>query len=159
MKARTSFALFAAFLCLLPLSSLCPAADADGPGSVDEAWMKAMKANDLDAIVACYAKDAIAWLPNEAQAKGTDAIRATYKGLLDTYTVSDVKNADTAYQTFGDRAVAWGTFTLVLTPKNGGAAMTMTGRYTEFLEKRDGRWVYVVDHASADPAPAKPMEK
>jgi hypothetical protein len=31
----------------------------------------------------------------------------------------------------------------------------MAGRYTDVQEKRNGHWVYVVDHASAEPAPAK----
>jgi hypothetical protein len=35
-----------------------------------------------------------------------------------------------------------------------GAAVVRTGRFTEVAKKRDGRWVYVVDHASADAAPA-----
>jgi hypothetical protein len=30
----------------------------------------------------------------------------------------------------------------------------MAGRYTDVQEKRNGRWVYVVDHASAEPEPA-----
>ena len=30
----------------------------------------------------------------------------------------------------------------------------MSGRFSEVAEKRNGRWVYVLDHASAEPAAA-----
>jgi len=30
----------------------------------------------------------------------------------------------------------------------------MRGRFSEMLERRDGRWLYVVDHASAEAPPA-----
>ncbi|MCA1582638.1 MAG: hypothetical protein LC796_14850 [Acidobacteria bacterium] len=86
----------------LVLASLWLAA----PVTVDEAWAAAMKANDLDAVMRCYAPDAVAWLPD------------------------------------------------TLVPKASGKAVTMSGRFSEVAEKRNGRWVYVLDHASAEPAPS-----
>jgi len=37
-----------------------------------------------------------------------------------------------------------------------GKVTTIKGRYTDVQEKRHGRWVYINDHASAEPAPAAP---
>ncbi len=52
--------------------------------SLDQAWNKAMLANDLEALVACYATDAIAWLPNSPPARVlvTVAMLASYIPLL-----------------------------------------------------------------------------
>ena len=47
---------------------------ANGVEAIDQAWRKAILANDLDAIVACYAKDAVLWLQDAAAAKEQDAI-------------------------------------------------------------------------------------
>lgn len=130
-----------------------PAAAAEGGAqAVDAAWRKAALANDVEAIVKLYANDAVAWLPDAPEARGIDAIRATYQGLLGANTVKDVAFTDTAYRTHGNKSVGWGRFSLTLQPKAGGNPVTMAGRYTVVAEKRGKRWVYVVDHASGEPA-------
>jgi len=135
--------------CALP----CLAAES-GARSVDLSWAKAMKANDLDAVLKTYANDAVAWLPQAAEARGATAIRAAYEGLLSANTVQDAVLSETHYKTTGKVSVGWGKFSLTLLPKSGGAPVVMSGRYTDVAERRGGRWVYVVDHASADPPAA-----
>jgi uncharacterized protein (TIGR02246 family) len=125
-----------------------------GARSVDAAWLKAMKANDLEAVLACYASNAVAWLPGSPEASGKNAIRAAYQGLFAANTVQDVSTADTHYKTSGTLSVAWGHFTLTLAPKSGGAPVSMSGRFTEAAERQHGRWVYVADHASSEPSPS-----
>jgi len=142
-------------LTLLSIPRLSISAEDEGAKSVDAAWEKAMKAGDVDALVACYAPDAVVWFPGHREAKGHEAIRAVYQSLLADNNVTDVKMTNTHYDTVGDKSVGWGSFSITLTPKSGAAPSTMTGRFTEFCEKRDGRWVYVVDHASEEP----PAEK
>src|SRR5438105_4482552 len=131
------------------------AADTGGGTAVDDAWLKAMKANDIEGIVKLYASDAVAWLPDMAEAKGTDAIRAAYKGLMEANTVKDVALTDRGSRKMGKDVAAWGKYRLVLAPKAGGEPMVLTGRFSEVVEERNGKWLYVVDHASAEPAPAK----
>ena len=58
------------------------AAAEEGAKGVDAAWLKAVKANDVDALVACYWPDAVMWLPDAPEARGEKAIRAAYAGLL-----------------------------------------------------------------------------
>jgi uncharacterized protein (TIGR02246 family) len=129
---------------------------AEGVESVDQAWAKAMKANDLAGVLACYAPDAVAWFPDEPEARGAAAIRKAYEQLFADNTVKDAVVAETHYKTAGDFGAGWGTFTLTLEPKKGGAPVTLKGRFTEIAERRSGRWVYVVDHASGEPAPPAP---
>jgi len=128
--------------------------------TVDAAWAKAMKANDIEAIVACYATDAVMWVPDAPKAEGTAEIRATYAHLLGMYSVMDVQLLTPHYKTTGDVSLGWGGFALTLMPKAGGDVITMTGRSTAIAEKRDGKWLYTVDHASSDPTPKEmPAEK
>jgi uncharacterized protein (TIGR02246 family) len=137
------------------------AAKVGGSQVVDEAWTKAVLANDLEAVMACYAPDAVAWFPGDAEAKGEKAIRAAYVNLLKD-TVKDAKLSDTHYRTFGKTSVGWGHFSMTLVPKAGGAPVTMAGRFTEVAMEKDGKWVYIADHASAEPpppAPAAPAKK
>lgn len=113
-----------------------------------------MKANDLDAMMRCYAPDAVAWLP-EFRKRAEKRRSGNRTGLSWRPTdVEDVKFSDARYEAAGDRALAWGKFQLTLVPRASGKPVTMSGRFSEVAEKKNGRWVYVVDHASAEPAPA-----
>jgi uncharacterized protein (TIGR02246 family) len=127
-----------------------------GAEAVDEAWSKAVMANDLNSIMAVYSKDAVMWLPGAPEARGREAIRKSYEDLLAAHTVKRASFANTHYETMGNHSVGWGEFTLVLSPKKGGDPMTLTGRFTVVAKKENGKWVYVVDHASSPPAPGKP---
>jgi uncharacterized protein (TIGR02246 family) len=127
---------------------------ADGPEGLDAAWVKAMKAQDANAAVALYAPDAVLWLPGAPEARGTKAIQDAYAGLLGTYTVTDVSISDTHYETVQNIGVASGHFMMTLQPKAGGAPTIMGGRFSSVAKKVDGKWRYVVDHASAEPPPA-----
>ena len=128
----------------------------NGAQGVDEAWRKAITANDLNAIIAVYAEDAVMWLPDAPEAKGREDIRKSYAGLLAANTVTGATLANTHYETSGNLSVGWGNFTLTLSPKAGGNSVTVSGRFSVIAKKEGGTWVYVVDHASADPAPPAP---
>jgi ketosteroid isomerase-like protein len=111
-----------------------------------------MKANDLEAVLKTYAPDAVVWLPEVKEARGEKEIRSAFEGLLSANTIKEVVLSETGYRTMGKVSVGWGRFSLTLAPKSGGSPVVMVGRYTDIAERRGGRWVYVVDHASAEPA-------
>ena len=154
MKIRVSGGLVLAAL-LVGASAIAQ----EGAQTIDAAWMKAMKAGDVNGIMACYASDAVLWFPGDAEARGEKAIRDLYVGLLSTNTVTDVSLANTHYETSQNLSVGWGNFVLTMQPKAGGAAATVHGRFTAVAKKIDGKWKYVADHASADPPPAVPAAK
>ncbi len=130
-----------------------PPAPEVGARIVDDAWVAAMLAGDLDAVVACYAEDAVLWGPNAPPAKGREAIRATFAGLLAANTVTGARFVEPHYESLGALSLAWGDFELTQAPKAGGDAVVVTGRYSAVAKKEGGRWVYVMDHASPHPAP------
>ena len=145
-------------LALAVACSLSSAAAADRPESVSQAWKKAIEAGDIDALVACYASDAIAWFADAPPIKGKEAIRQLFAEMLQKNSVK-VDVANTQYHICGnDMAIGWGEYTITVTPKSGGSGTTVTGRFSEALKKEGGKWVYVMDHASAHPppSPAKP---
>ena len=129
------------------------AAAEEGAKDVDAAWLKAVKANDVNAIVACYWPDAVMWLPDAPEARGEKAIRAAYAGLLGANTVVDASLTDAVYQTSGDLSTGWGHFTLVLKPKAGGDNLVLKGRFLIVSKKSGGKWRYAADLASAEPPP------
>lgn len=128
---------------------------AEGTEAVDQAWKKAMLANDLDAVVACYGQNALMWFPDAPPASGQKAIRAAYSDLLGANTVTDVVLKNSRYETCDQMATGWGEFSLKMTPKAGGQSVTMSGRFSVVAKKENGKWVYIVDHVSADPAKKK----
>ena len=138
------------------VSSVACAQAPIGAQAVDEAWRKAIIANDLDAVMSNYSKDAVMWLPNAPEATGREAIRKSYAGLLTANTVTGATFANTHYQTSANLSVGWGDFTLTLLPKAGGSPVSLSGRFTVIAKKEGRKWVYVVDHASAHPASPTP---
>lgn len=137
------------------LSAAAFAADS-GTQAVDAAWMKAMKANNLEALVALYAPDAVMWFPDAPEARGTNAIRDIYKGYLDAFTITDATLPNASYQTSGDLSTGWGNFVLTMQPKKGGEPVVLKGRFTGVTKQIGGKWLYVADHASPTPAPPPP---
>jgi len=127
---------------------------ADGAEALDQAWLKGMKAGDANAVAACYADDAVLWLPGAPEARGAKAIHDEYAGLLSANTVTEVSLTDGHYETYKDMSYGWGHFTMTLTPKAGGAPTIMGGRYVDVARKIGGKWRYVADHASTNPPPA-----
>ena len=146
----------AVLVCAMVLGTVAATAQDEGTKSVDAAWLKAMKANDVNALVACYAPDAVMWLPNAPEARGSKAIREAYDGLLKVYTVKGASFSNTVYRTSGDLSTGWGNFVLDLQPKNGSAPGALKGRFVVVSKRIGGKWLYVADHASADPPPPAP---
>jgi uncharacterized protein (TIGR02246 family) len=142
-----------AVVAALTVALAAPSGGQETSAQVDAAWVRAMKANDVDAVVKCYAPDAVLWLPGAPAARGEQAIRAAYEALLAANTVRDASLSEVREKSTLDGAVRWGTFALTLGPRSGEAPVVVTGRFTEILERRESRWMYVVDHASADPPP------
>ena len=152
MKLSRIVALFTV-IAGLSIASLAQAKDT-GAKSVDEAWVKAAKANSIDDLVALYSDDAVGWFPGSPEAKGAKAIRTAYEGWLNSTTIKDAVISDAHYHNAGKLSVGWGKITITTAEKATGKESTMTARFTAVVERqKDGRWLYVVDHASNEPAP------
>jgi uncharacterized protein (TIGR02246 family) len=129
---------------------------AQGIKDLDNAWVKAAKAGDIEALVKLYAPTAVTYMPDEMRAKGTAEIRESFRKFLGGSTVKEMTLTQDFETTSGNLAASSGTFSMTVEPKTGGAAQTMEGRYSSIAVRKNGKWMYVSDHASmpAPPAPA-----
>lgn len=141
---------------ILSISATTAVAD-EGLNEIGEAFVKAFKAGDLDAIAAMYTPQSVSFPPDTMVAKGSEGIRASWAGLLENYTVMDLIITDPHHETCGDLSTAWGNYKMILSPKAGGIPLVLEGRFTDVAKRIDGKWLYVNDHASM-PLPPAPAE-
>ena len=128
---------------------------AQGIKDLDNAWVKAAKAGDIEGLVKLYAPTAVTYMPDEMKAKGTAEIRASFQKFLGANNVKEMTLSQDFETTSGNLAASSGTFSMTVEPKAGGAAQTMEGRYSSVAVKKSGKWMYVSDHASM-PIPPPP---
>ncbi len=143
--------LFAVATLLALFASPMLAADND---SAQACWRPAFEAGDADAVADCYAEDAVLWLPGTPMMRGRDAIREGYVGFFAQFSVRDVELTEMGRASSGDESASWGTYSMTMVSKSDGSETPSVGRYTDVSTQVDGKWVYLVDHASDDPAPA-----
>jgi len=142
-------------LILVAGCGVAPAFAADPADGVGDAWVKAVSAADLEAVMKLYADDAVAWFPDEPEHKGAAAIRASYKNLFDTFKINSAALTNRHAEGDGKHQSHWGNFSISVTQKSDGKNMVWNGRFTDVTELRKGHWVYVADHASGEPEPPK----
>lgn len=127
---------------------------------LDADFVKAMKKEDVDAVIATYWKDpqVMMFPTGKMLAKGPDAIRAEYKAFFEGTNVKEFALSKQEYRVLGDAVLGWGLFKLTTVPSLG-PEVTIEGRYTEIVAKHDGKWVYTVDHASVPLSPNAPAAR
>lgn len=144
----------ASLLCLIASPSLA----AHHGDSVQDCWKPAFEAADANAVAACYAEDAVLWLPGAPKMQGREAIRAGYADFFGHFSIKRMTLTEAGSIAGGEHVTAWGSFELVMVSKADGSEVTQVGRYTDVSRQVDGHWVYVVDHASDDPPAAADAE-
>jgi uncharacterized protein (TIGR02246 family) len=145
---------------LVLLTTLAGAALADPTAdgrAVSDAFAKAVAAGDLQGVLALYRDDAsVIWPGQGEEAKGRAAIETLAKGLLAGMKGGSLVLKSQESTPLGDGYIVnvgrWEN--TVATPD--GKRVTLVVRTTEVLAKTDGRWLYLVDHASVGlpPPPA-----
>lgn len=129
----------------------------ESPEALQDAFMTALKANDPQGIAECYAADAVNFPVDSLIGHGPESVAASWSGFFAAFTVVDARLSETHLELHGNTAVAWGIFTIMAKPAEGGDVIEMKGRYMDVARNIDGRWLYVADHASM-PLPPPPEE-
>jgi uncharacterized protein (TIGR02246 family) len=144
-----------------PLLAQTKAAQTHGAQVADEALAKAFKANDVDALVALYAPDAVLYPPGAMAQRGRDAIRKGFTDFLAQFRITDFVSSETRYETSGDLSTGWGLFTISAEPRSGGSPVRWEGRFSSVARRVSGKWLLVSDHASlpmgAPPVAPRPV--
>jgi len=139
-------------LMLLPVWGLALANDS--PKALQDAFMTALRANDIDGMAACYTKDATNFPVDSLVGVGPESVHKSWGAFFQTYQVIAAELSAEHMEVLGDTAVAWGLFAIMAEPVGGGEPVEMQGRYMDVSRNIDGRWLYIADHASV-PAPAQ----
>jgi uncharacterized protein (TIGR02246 family) len=128
--------------------------------ALDQEFLAAFNRGDLEGVVATYWKspDVVVFPPDSMEARGPDAIRASFVQSLATMAGGTLELTAAHSRVAGDAVTAWGRWRFTMPASGAAAPAEMLGRFTQVSAKRDGRWVYLVDHASVPlpppPAPA-----
>ena len=138
-------------ICVTCFSSIAPANES--PQVLQEAFMAALKANDAQRMADCYASNAVNFPVDAMVGRGAEFALQSWSGFFAAYKVVDASLSDTHLEVHGDTAIAWGLFTIMAEPAEGGDVIAMKGRYMDVARNIDGTWLYVADHASV-PTPA-----
>lgn len=139
-----------------PLLAQTKAAPTHGAQVADEAVAKAFKANDVEALAAAYAPDAVLYPPGAMAQRGRDAIRKGFADFLAQFRITDFVTSEPHYETSGDLSTGWGLFTITAVPKSGGSPVRWEGRFSSVARRIGGKWLLVSDHASL-PMGAPPL--
>jgi ketosteroid isomerase-like protein len=133
-------------------SAADPAAELAAIHAVDDVWVKAFNAGDVDTMVAQYDVQAVLLPPDAPAARGKVAIRTFFAKMTaaagkDGLTFSlDAKPAGGAHGDMG-----WASGNYVIKDKTG--RVLDTGKYLSVSRKKDGKWLYIRDTWNSDRPP------
>ncbi len=135
-------------LMLLMVSVFAPSFANESPQALQDAFSAAVRANDAEAVAACYTKDATSYAVDAMVETGREAVLKSWQRFFSAYKVKDITLTDRTMEIMGDTAVAWGMFIMNVETTDEGKPIEMHGRYTDVSKKVAGQWLYVFDHAS-----------
>ncbi len=112
----------------------------------------AMSSKDLDGAMSCFWKspELVVVLFGNVE-RGYDAVRAGIAQMLAQNETVKLTVNEISYVRMGEMIMAVGTATYDLTTGIASEPMQIVERWTDLERKIDGRWVYVLDHATMLP--------
>jgi len=116
---------------------------ASGVQQLNEAFLKALQAGDIEGVMRLYAPDAVLFPPGEKAARGLEEIHFKWNSFLEANKISDGTLKGAKYVTSAGVSAGWGDVSMRLEPKNGKEPKTIQGRFSTVAEKRNGKWSYV----------------
>ena len=134
--------------------------------SLNQAFLDAFNRGDTDAVASMYwnSPEVVMFPPDTMECKGFEEIHDGFIKMFSTMKGAQLKFLETHDMPAGDVVVSWGLWQLTTTGPDG-KPLVIDGRFTDVEGERDGKWVYLVDHASVPlppmppPAPAKGKRK
>jgi uncharacterized protein (TIGR02246 family) len=118
-------------------------------GLVYELWNEyAAAANDGDLArwVSLWSEDAIQMPPDVPRRVGKEEIKKGMQPGFELFDMSNMVIQTEEVRILGDRAYSHGTYTFDMTPKEGGATSSVSGKFLDVLEKQaDGSWKIAID--------------
>jgi uncharacterized protein (TIGR02246 family) len=127
--------------------------------AVDAQFAAAFNTQNAEGVVAAYwnSPEVVLMPPDGPMLRGIDAHRESFTAAFaGAGPHPQISFPDPHYVVAGDMVIHWGVARLTI-PRAGpdGADAVVEARYTDVKAEKDGKWVYVIDHASM-PAPPPP---
>jgi uncharacterized protein (TIGR02246 family) len=150
-----------ALFIIIVLTACTPQPRTDESGTstaVDRIWKEyssSLNAGDLDRWLALWTEDGVQMPPDEPAVAGKDRIRARNKAVLDRFAFN-IGITNEEVRSAGDLAFARGTYKATLSPKQGGAGISINGKYmTILIRQPDGSWKIHRDIFNSNVPPVK----
>jgi uncharacterized protein (TIGR02246 family) len=129
---------------------------------LDKEFMAAFNAGDAEAMSKMYwnSPEVVSFMPGKMMAKGVAEIKTDAANDFNAMKGAKLEITEQHHVPVSDVVMSWGLWKMTI-PTPDGKAMEMTGRYSDVKAERDGKWVYLMDHASVPlpPPPAPPAKK
>jgi ketosteroid isomerase-like protein len=127
--------------------------------ALDQAFLEAMNRGDVDALASMYwdSPEVVMFPPDTLESRGYSAVRDGFAKMFATMKNVKMEVTDSREIPAGDVVIGYGLFHMTGSAPDG-SPIDMTGRFTDVKAERDGKWVYLIDHASVPlpPMPAAP---
>lgn len=149
---------------LAPLALLLPAACCDtcstgadtaaliaAATDLDQRFQAAFNSGDGNALATMYwdSPDAVSFPPDSMIVRGKAVAAGQAKIGADMKAAGAVLSLTEAHHTvLGDAVATWGLWTMSVNGPDG-KPIKFEGRYSDLKAQRDGKWVYLMDHASS----------
>ncbi len=123
--------------------------------ALDQAFVDAFNKGDADALAALYwnSPEVASFPPDTLELRGLEAIREGNRKSMAAGSGVKLELTEVHQIPSGDIVVGWGKWKVTV-PVPEGAPIEVVGRFTDVKAERDGKWVYLLDHASVPTAPS-----
>jgi uncharacterized protein (TIGR02246 family) len=140
-------AVFLPAACVTSGGALSPS-DQAAVENLVQRFTEAMSRKDLEGAMSCFwnSPELIVVLFGSVQ-RGYDSVQSGIAAMFEQNETVKLTVNEISYVRVGSMVMAVGTATYDLKPK-GAPAMQLVERWTDLEQKIDGRWVYVLDHAT-----------
>jgi len=124
--------------------------------ALDEAFVDAFNRGDAESLADLYwnSPDVVSFPPDALQARGIDAVKTGTRRMMAAMKGATIELTESHQMPIGEVVIGWGLFSVKMPAEDGGTT-EVVGRFTDVKGLRNGRWVYLIDHASV-PMPESP---
>jgi uncharacterized protein (TIGR02246 family) len=120
-------------------------------GLLQERLARAFASRDFDAVMQCYAGDAVLLAPGRAAACGKMAIAAELRAAFsDPHVAVAVRTTRIEVSAGGDLACAWGTGLTTITEAATGRQTTVASKWLAVYRRHADGWQIAADAFNAD---------
>lgn len=132
-----------------------PAEMKSAADALDQRFADAFNKGDAEALAATYwnSPDLVSYSPDGAT-RGWEATKAGAVEMFKAMAGAKLELVNARNDVHGSVVVGYGTFRLTI-PAAKGPATVLEGRFSDVKAQKDGKWVYIIDHASV-PLPPPP---